>query len=63
MHDHLFFERASQQLEIAISLICLVADFEGVDASEKFRMRPSYSQPPCIVADVRIECVECACAF
>ena len=63
MNHHLLFEGAVKQLEIAVSLICLVADFEGVDASEKFGMRPSYRQAPCIVADVRIESVERARAL
>lgn len=55
---HLALERIVQQELIAVSLICVVADFHVIHPSEKFGMLPPHRQPVRILTNVAEECVK-----
>ena len=56
--NYLFLERAVEELEVTVGVICAVADTQGVDAPEKFGMLAPNRHPPRIFANVPVYSVE-----
>lgn len=56
--NYLFLERAVEEQEVTVGVICAFADTQGVDAPEKFGMLAPNRQPTRIFADVSVYSVE-----